>query len=595
MAIKKSTLAGVCAACAAVAIVGGGYAVSVSGYPTLLKNTRAVVQEQMNATLVDLIGNPAKISVDFSEPRSALFNHDVTMVIVNEDNSDIVRLPMTIDTKFLGYDFTFDLAHATVNDENALKYLDFSGITALESTGSYHILADEFKLKVDASYLTNAEAVVNIAAHLKALNSYFEQQQAQKALAEAQAAAPAAEPATEPATETAIAETAIAEAVVAQNVEPAAEAKAAEPATEAVAEVPAAEPSAPVADAAEAATVETAEIVVAQNAEPAAEAQAAEPATENPATEPTAPAVASQDVAVAQAAEPAKGEAEPEAEAEPRDEVNELFAQYVEQFKKDIGLKNVGTVSFELSANGDEKVMISIEADSLAQQNVIWQNLSLFTQFYGLSNLKSLEQFDIAADGLAVINNDGYNLVKNAVFHLSNARRGVASKNFPFTLDVGQCDKLVDYHSSGLLQNLNIAMLDDQELSLSFSQYLEQYPITISINQGSSLGLNTFVKKDEISEAVPTTIPVHFSGALGSYIAETPIETSGIDDSKVQKHPVFYSDFVFNADGDFSKIADDAVEDFKAFFETSGNKSSAQIRYEFDGYDEKLVVNGKEQ
>lgn len=542
MAIKKSTLAGVCAACAAVVIMGGGYAVSLSGYPTLLKNARAVVQEQLNATFVDLIGNPAKLLVDFSEPRLSLFNHEVTMVIVNEDSSDIVRLPMTIDTKFLGYDFTFDLAHATVNDENALKYLDFSNITNLESTGSYHILTDKFKIKVDSSYLTNAEAIVNVAANLKALNSYFEQQQEQKTPTEVQSTEIASEPQVEE-----------------SGVE------------------------------AESKTKEQ----VAQDTKIASEALASEPDTPVASTGPVAE---SKDVAVVDAEEkPLQDEEKAEEESKTSDEVSKLFAQYVEQFKQDINLKKVGNLSFELSANGDEKVMISVEIDSLAQENVVWQNLSLFTEFYGLSNLKSLEQLDLSADGLTVINNDGYDLIKNAVFHLNNAKRGLTSKNFPFSLDVAQCYKLVDYHSSGMLQNFNITMLDDQQLPLSFRQYLEQYPITISVNKGSSFGLNTFVKQDEFSEAVLTTVPVHFSGTLGSYIAETSIEANGTDSTKVRKHPVFYSDFVFNADVDFSKVDDNIIDNFKSFFEISGNKSTAQIRYEFDGYDEKLIVNGKEQ
>lgn len=573
MAMKKSILAGVCAACAAMVVVGGGYAVSISGYPTLLKKSRAVVQEQLTATFVDLIGNPAKFSVDFAEPRSALFNHELTMVIVNEDNSNIWRIPTTIDTKFLGYDFNFDLAHATVNGEHALKNLGFTGITSLESTASYHILADKFKFNVDASYLTNGEAIVNIAAHLKALNSYFEQQQAQNTQ---ETSAVASEAITTEVATTEVATTEAAITEVATN-----EAVASDVATTEVASTDVANTDVATAEA------PTTEVVP--------DAQVTEEVTL--AEEATAP-VAIENAQVATTEDPveAKDEAASEDDVANR-KVNEMSSQYAAQLKKDINLKEVGNLSFALISSSDEKVILSLEVDSLVQHNVIWQDLRLFTQFYGLQNLKSLEQLDIAAGGIAVINNDGYNLVKDAVLHLNNARRGVASKNFVFTLDAAKGDKLVDYHTSGTIQNLDIAKLDDQDLPLSFGQYLEQHPVTVTFAPSSSFGLDTMLKKDEQSEAVPTVIPVSFSGALGSYISETALngENQNGNGATVLKHPVFYSDFVFNADANLSLVDDAAMSEFKDLFVVSGNKSSAQVRYEFDGYDDKLIVNGQEQ
>lgn len=171
MSVKKSTIAKIAAACGVVAVLGGGYVASLVSYSSMLDQAALQVQKYLNTTFADpLSGEEAHFSVDFSEPKFGIWDHDLIMVVVNDDDHTKVRLPLTVSTSYMGYEFDFDLVHATIDDENILKSYDFSSLTALESKGSYGLWSNEFAFSLKTSYLNDLEKFAEQVAHAKTID-----------------------------------------------------------------------------------------------------------------------------------------------------------------------------------------------------------------------------------------------------------------------------------------------------------------------------------------------------------------------------------------------------------------------------------------
>lgn len=527
MSVKKSTIAGIAAACGVVAVLGGGYVASLVSYPAMIDQARVKVQEQLNAYFVDPVsGEPAKFSVDFSEPKFGIWNHELTLVVVNDEDFSKLRIPLTISTNYMGYDFNFDLVHATVNDEYVMQAYDFSTLTALQSSASYSMWSDELKFALKASYLNDLESFAEFAAHTKAINWFFEEQE--KKLAQEQAAD-------------------VADAVGAAD-----------------------------ADAAGAA-----------DAEASGAADTAEAA-------PILPEQRAQMIA---------------------DKRESLKTEILQQLKDQNIAKDVGTLDIQVSVDPEENVKVSLMADSVVVANMAYQDLRLFSNYHGLHNFTAFDRADLSLDKIAIVNGDGYSLSQDVVLKTESSRVTKQGKfNLPFTLDIGSVEQISDYHTSGEVQNLNLKIFNEPHFLWSFAHYIEENPVTITFDKGSSFKLNTQLRADKYAKPVATAIPVTFSGSMGTMIETLPLsviqgETQEQPDAisgaaqntsdpesvpTVLKNPVFYSDFTLDVAANVQHIDDEQFVDLVPYFIVKGDKSTSHVRFELNDGELKAIVNGEE-
>ena len=511
MSVKKSTIAGIAAACGVVAVLGGGYVASLVSYPAMIDQARVKVQEQLNAYFVDPVsGEPAKFSVDFSEPKFGIWNHELTLVVVNDEDFSKLRIPLTISTNYMGYDFNFDLVHATVNDEYVMQAYDFSTLTALQSSASYSMWSDELKFALKASY--------QFAAHTKAINWFFEEQE--KKLAQEQAA-------------------------------------------------------------------DVADAVGAADAEASGAADTAEAA-------PILPEQRAQMIA---------------------DKRESLKTEILQQLKDQNIAKDVGTLDIQVSVDPEENVKVSLMADSVVVANMAYQDLRLFSNYHGLHNFTAFDRADLSLDKIAIVNGDGYSLSQDVVLKTESSRVTKQGKfNLPFTLDIGSVEQISDYHTSGEVQNLNLKIFNEPHFLWSFAHYIEENPVTITFDKGSSFKLNTQLRADKYAKPVATAIPVTFSGSMGTMIETLPLsviqgETQEQPDAisgaaqntsdpesvpTVLKNPVFYSDFTLDVAANVQHIDDEQFVDLVPYFIVKGDKSTSHVRFELNDGELKATVNGEE-
>lgn len=169
-ALKKKTIAKVITAVGAVMLVVGGYGVPMCSYGTLVEQSRSMVENFINQTMVG--AGAQKFSVDFYEDDFGLFSHDLTFIATDGDVK--VKIPLKVSINFGGYDFEADLVHATINDGNAIKSFELNTLTAVSLKGSYSLFTENGSAQLDASYLNDDVSLYTLAEYQK----YLRQQMA---------------------------------------------------------------------------------------------------------------------------------------------------------------------------------------------------------------------------------------------------------------------------------------------------------------------------------------------------------------------------------------------------------------------------------
>lgn len=175
MELNKKSLAGIGAAAAAIVVLTGGYAVSFANYSSTLDKARFGIEQIIaNSAQVD----PKDISVEFFEQKTGLFNHDVTLVIHDGQNS--FKIPMNIGVGYANYTFDIDLVNSYVNKENAIKYYELNDLTKLEAYGKLNLLSGKLNFTSNVSFLNHSTELEHFAkANAFAL---FQKEKAQEAL-----------------------------------------------------------------------------------------------------------------------------------------------------------------------------------------------------------------------------------------------------------------------------------------------------------------------------------------------------------------------------------------------------------------------------
>lgn len=169
---KKRALAGIVAACGAVIVLGGGFVASMLSFNTAMDSLGKQLEQQINAMLADplRVAKTPQFTIALAESGSGLLSHDMTMVVVNSEDQSKFKLPFTVDVGYMGYDFTFDPVHATVNDQNFIRAYDFNQLTAFTSTGSLGLWSQRFTLNSSVSFLNDFETLAHTAARAQAFD-----------------------------------------------------------------------------------------------------------------------------------------------------------------------------------------------------------------------------------------------------------------------------------------------------------------------------------------------------------------------------------------------------------------------------------------
>ncbi len=160
---KKSAIAGVAIVVVAGLVLGGGYITSILGYSSMKEQAKVTLEQQINTFMADPVsGEGAKYSVELFEPKMGFLSHDVTLVVVNGEDNTKYELPMTISASYGGYDFDFDLVHATINDDYAIKTYGLDNLTALQANA--YLDSDSLDLSIKSSYLNDIDSFIGIIA-----------------------------------------------------------------------------------------------------------------------------------------------------------------------------------------------------------------------------------------------------------------------------------------------------------------------------------------------------------------------------------------------------------------------------------------------
>lgn len=455
----KTKLAAIGVAVLAIIILFGGYLVSICGYSSAIAKAQAGLQVYMVNSYPEL--KEKNFSVEFYEADSSLLTHEVKLVMT--DGTDSISVPMTINLGYSKYIVDFDFVNATVNKENAIKYLGLDLLTALEAKGTYSICSGKFKFDSKASFLNDVEALKSFAA-AKA----FDRRQGELAAKAAEEEA---------------------KVVAAAKLVPAQQAAAPEAQVVAEAAAQAVPEQAAPADAPEyVATVEGA------------------PAKFDPAQ-------------VEQKQVPAMTKMQAKAAAAAEAKEQQLLVDYANEelaaLKQELAFKNVGTAHLNVTVDSDENVQTSVYVDSFLNDGFGISELKIFGNSRGLLNVLDLGRNEIAFNRAYILDNEDLNVAKNGVIKL-NSSHVFRNGNFDLNYDtkIEAIGFYQDLAATGMIKGLNVHLFNTDDFIGLFADLVENNGVSLEVNKGSSFKVPAYLRESAQSKAQNEIVAVTFDGAL---------------------------------------------------------------------------------
>ena len=260
----------------------------------------------------------------------------------------------------------------------------------------------------------------------------------------------------------------------------------------------------------------------------------------------------------------------------------------VDDIKADIGYRPEGNASLVLEFGSDEQVKVSFEADNITTEILSVSDLRFFSDGHGISAVKSFGESNISAGKLFVLDYDP--LVFNQVALKLDSSRVSTKGNFDWKYEL-KAERFLsakDLNISGTLQGLNIKLFNNPELFTNTVSYLEQNPLTLSIDKGSNYSFTIPTRVNNYAPVVGHDVNFAFAGQSKLSLAEG---VWGPEPSLVGQYHVSF-------DQDVSKLQTGIFASWPelfSYFVVKNDRSEATL--DFNGLSQgniDLKINGQE-